>query len=399
MNVLHGLYRSLPHQSGYCIRSKYILEGQRKIDINCMAVTHPIFKSGQSMVESINDVQYYRTRQVHSMFFKVPLLKHIVGMKLFQNRIEELVTNNHIDILHAHSSFFVARPMLNVAKKFSIPFVYEIRGIWEETSVASGAFKQNSIKYKSYRHQENYVIENADAVITISEGIKQNIDDRGLRKDDIHIIPNGLDIKKFGNSMDKDEIAKLKLKYNIDSESIIGYISSFTKMEGIKYLIRSLKYLSNYNVKLLLIGDGPEYSNLNKVMHEENVADKVIFTGKVPHSEVQNFYNLIDIFVIPRVNETVTNLVTPLKPLEAMGMKKAIVASNVGGLSELIIDNYTGLLFESENAEDLAKKIMVFLNDGKKRKEISNNAYEWVREERSWSNIIPKYTRIYKGLV
>lgn len=398
LNILHGLYSSLPKQSGYSIRSKYIIENQKKYGLNTIVVTPPLFMRDE-LVENINGIFYFRTKAKFKKALDIPFIKHIYNMKLFEKRVEQVVLENDIDLIHAHSSFFVGKPMLNVAKKHNIPFIYEVRGIWEDTAVSSNKMKHNGFKYQYYRKQENFVIKNADSVVCISQGLKNDINSRELGVNNIQVIPNGVDIKNFNQKISLQEMEEIKERLNIKEEIILGYVSSFTKMEGIDLLIRVINLIPNLNIKLLLVGDGPELDNLKRIVLQEGLEDKVVFTGRVPHERVNLYYSLIDIFVIPRVDSRVTNIVTPLKPIEAMARKKAIVASDVGGLSEMITNNYNGLLFKSDDINELAKAIILLVKDKDKRDKLSSNGYRWVLENRQWNKLIKRYIPVYEKYI
>jgi len=399
LKILHILHQSLPnHHSGYDIRSHYILKSQRALGIDARAIAGPYCKSFQKQF-TIDGVPYYHMSDLSKMLAISALKRLSSGRKIF-NKIFELYLNKIInvfkpDIIHAHTPWFTSLPALNVAKLKNMPYIYEVRGFWEESEIAEGIITQGSDSYRTYLENDNYIMSNADHIIAISSGIRSEIINRGIKKNEITVIQNGVDIEKFTPG-EKD-------KYLVDSlgisdKIIIGYISSLRKLEGIKTLLDAIPRIDK-KVIVIIIGDGPERKGLEQHAHRLGLAESVRFIGNVPHEDIARYYSIIDIFVVPRIDAKVCHLVTPLKPLEAMAMGKCIVASNVGGLNELIEDGKTGILFKPEDCTDLANKINNLISDSEVRLAIGLNALEYVRKERNWNDLCKKYIDVYSNLL
>jgi glycosyltransferase involved in cell wall biosynthesis len=125
----------------------------------------------------------------------------------------------------------------------------------------------------------------------------------------------------------------------------------------------------------------------------------VVFTGNVPHADVASWYSIMDVLVYPRIRAVINERVTPLKPLEAMALGKICIGSDVGGLTELIQDGVTGVVFRADDARDLATCIMALLDDPERRARLRRAALEFVRRERDWSRIVPRYTELYERVI
>ena len=152
------------------------------------------------------------------------------------------------------------------------------------------------------------------------------------------------------------------------------------------------------NVRVLLVGGGPQDERLKGQARDLGISEYVVFTGRVAHDEVQSFYDLVDIFVYPRVRIRLTELVTPLKPLEAMAQGALVVASDVGGHLELIEDGRTGTLFEAGNPTALVRALSDLLNQPERWLEMSQRAREFVATKRTWRLSVSRYLDVYRSM-
>lgn len=406
MKILHILHRSLPGDHGYAIRSKYIVEYQKQLSLDPIVITSP-FQSGSDHgngnPEIINGIPYYRTNfsgkigsaqvrssSIWSSAFRLPL------MFLFANQVLNVAKEIRPSIIHAHSPFYCGLIASFVSRILNIPCVYEIRGVWEGSSDSAKSFIA-SLPRNIIRFLESIAVNNAGAVVVISEALKNELSARGINKK-TYIVPNGVDTSKFTyREKSRQLIEKLKLYGQV----VLGYIGTFSaEYEGLEYLVRAMPLIiKEYpNVLLLMVGDGRLKNNLEEICKEMGVMEYVNFVGRIPHDKVSEYYDLIDISVFPRKRTRVTELVTALKPLEAMVNGKAAIGSDVGGMHELISDEETGLLFEAENINDLAYKCLDLIKDEKKRDTLGRLSKEWVVENRDWSKIVPRYLKIYEDL-
>jgi len=253
------------------------------------------------------------------------------------------------------------------------------------------------------RMLESYVLKRADAITTICNGLRNDILERGLDPKKITVIPNSVDIDKFNTNRNTcKEVSFLKNSLGLsDDQVILGFIGSFYSYEGLELLVKAGCMLieKGINIRLVLVGDGPCYKLISDIARKSKYSESIIITGKVDHNRVGDFYELIDIFVYPRISMRLTNLVTPLKPLEAMAYGKTVLASDVGGHKELIENNVNGLLFESENTESLAKVLERVINDKELRQRLGEDAREYVVSKRTWEENVYRYFAVYESVL
>lgn len=276
--------------------------------------------------------------------------------------------------------------------------VYEIRAFWEDAAVDHGTTKENSFRYKLTKALETYVARNVSHLMTICEGLRSDLISRGIAENKITVIPNAVDIAKFNSERSVDH--RLQKKLGLENTEVIGFIGSFYAYEGLSLLIDSLLEILKTipNMKLLLVGGGPQEENLKKQVEQLGLKEKVCFTGRIPHDQVKHYYDLVDVFVYPRLSMRLTELVTPLKPLEAMAQKRLIVASDVGGHKELIENNNNGMLFSAGNKTALAKSVVDLFDNKQDWNRLQNAGRLYVENVRNWSVSVAHYKSIYSVL-
>ncbi len=428
MRVLHILHESLPLISGFTIRSKYIMKHQKDF-AKVFVFTTFNFKRNKNL-EIIDDTPYFRMNKGISFFlrnynkfiirlnnivyrvFNIKLEKKLGALLYFpvsiftQYYIKKLVNFYKIDIIHQHSQYQIGKYSFKVAKKLNIPYVYEVRGFIEESMLATSKNRRlanrKSLKFIYYRikDRETEVLKLSDSIVTLSEPMKEELIKRGINKEIIHVIPNCIDpiILKSINIENN-----LKEKLNLSSDLIIGYFGQIRWLEGIDILIKAIPKIleKKIDIKVLLIGNiGKNYFNyLDQLIKQLNLSKYIVFLDALPHQELLKYYSIVDMMVLPRLNTRVTRIVTPLKPLEAMGFKTLIIASNLPALKYTIMDGKTGVLFDPENSNDLASKIIYYFTHLDKKREIEDFAYDFVLNNFSWKNIVLKYRKVYLNLL
>jgi len=251
-----------------------------------------------------------------------------------------------------------AIPALRVGKRLGIPVVYEVRAFWEDAAVDHGTTREGSLRYRLTRRLETHALRRAAHVFTICEGLRSDIVARGIPPEKVTVIPNAVDVSSFELGGEPD--AGLRRQLGLDNCAVVGFIGSFYAYEGLDLLLDALPGMLAVlpDVRVLLVGGGPQEEALKAQARRLGIADKVVFTGRVPHAEVQRYYDLIDVLAYPRHSMRLTELVTPLKPLEAMAQGRLLVASDVGGHKELIRHGETGLLFRAGDAASLADTLL-----------------------------------------
>lgn len=396
MKILHILDHYKPHFSGYVFRTSYILKYQRENGLEPVCITSPKQGDVGSEKQEIDNVKIYGAQKYN--FGNTPFLKEIKLMHSLRKRIEDIIRIENPDIIHAHSPSLNGVPALKAGRKYGIPVVYEVRAFWEDAAVDHRTFKEKSFKYRISRFIETRLLKKVDAVFTISNAMRKEMVARGIPEEKIVIIPNGVDTKQF-STVPYDEA--LSEQTNIRGKKVIGFIGSFYHYEGIDILIDAFSEIlgKDKDVALMLVGDGPEYAKLRETANKKGLNGRVIFTGKVPHNDIRRYYSVMDVLVYPRRSMRLTELVTPLKPLEAMALGKVVAGSDVGGIRELIENEVNGILFKPDSAESLSVKLVELLSNPALLETLSTQAVIYVNRERSWDKIIKRYLPVYKRLL
>ena len=396
MKVLHILDHSAPIFSGYSFRSAAITGFQKKLGIDPVVLTSPKHGSRSNDVEEIDGVRHYRTAILSdTATAHLPFIKELRLMRRLKQRIAEVACEEKVDLIHSHSPSLNGLPAWKVARSLNMPFVYEARAFWEDAAVDHGTFSEGSARYRVSRAVENFVFRKADAVVVIAKGMREEISQRGIIKD-ISVIPNGVNVDEFQPRERNRELTK-RLKLN--GGPVFGFIGSFYHYEGLRFLIEAFPGIRTQlpEAKLLLVGGGPEEQVLRELSAKCNGAVSII--GNVPHTEVPDYYSVIDVLVYPRQKMRLTDLVTPLKPLEAMAMGKAVVASDVGGHRELIQHGVTGLLFRADDVDALTQEGVRVAIDRNLRERLGKVGRKHVEDERRWLGIVSNYLGIYNKLL
>ncbi len=395
MRILHVLDHSIPLHSGYTFRTLAILREQRALGWETLHLTSPKHFGTQAAEEEVEGLHFFRTPLPPSPLAHIPLARELRLMQRTARRIEDIVRQRRPDVIHAHSPVLNAIPALRVGRRFDIPVVYEVRAFWEDAAVDHGTARDGGPRYRLSRALETWALKRADAVTTICEGLRSEIVARGVEAQKVTVIPNAVDIDKFAAGRDPDE--SLKEKLGLKGCVVLGFIGSFYAYEGLPLLLDALpKMLAvEPRLRLLLVGGGPQEASLRELAESLGLRDKVVFSGRVPHSEVQRYYDLVDVLVYPRLSMRLTELVTPLKPLEAMAQGRLLVASDVGGHRELIRDRETGVLFKAGDAEALARKVLDLLADRQAWAPMREAARRFVERERNWALSVGRYRDAY----
>ena len=396
MRILHILDHSIPLHSGYTFRTAAILREQRALGWETFHLTSPKQGETTAMVEEIEGLRFHRTAVPTPASSGIAELRQI---RAVQARIEQLAAELRPDILHAHSPVLNAIPAIRAGRKLGIPVVYEIRAFWEDAAVDHGTTTEGSLRYRATKALETWAIKRADHVFTICEGLRADIVGRGIPAAKVTVIPNAVDIESFQLSGDADPALREQL--GLAGTTVVGFVGSFYAYEGLDLLLEAFPALlqKRPELRLLLVGGGPQDENLKAQALRLGVADKVVFTGRVPHKDVSRYYDQIDLLAYPRHSMRLTELVTPLKPLEAMAQGRLFVASDVGGHKELIRDGETGRLFKAGRAEALAAAIDDLLAHRERWPAMRAAGRQFVEDVRNWTNSVANYTPVYRSLV
>jgi len=399
LRVLHVLDHSLPLHSGYTFRTIAILGQQRAFGWETFQLTGPKQGSGRVREQHIDDWIFHRTPPASGVTAKLPIVQYRYLMKALQTRLAEVVESVRPNIIHAHSPVLNALPALAVGRATGIPVVYEVRAFWEDAAVDLGTAREWGPRYRLTRALETRALQRADAVTTICDGLRGDMLKRGIPADKITVIPNAVDLSQFRFTATAD--AELMQTYGLTRGNTLGFAGSFYAYEGLDILLRAMTLVLRAvpQARLLLLGGGPQEAELRALATRLDLDRVVHFAGRVPHSEMIRYYSAMDVMVYPRVSRRLTDLVTPLKPLEAMAMGKLVVASDVGGHRELIRDGQNGHLFSAGSDEALAHCLIKQLNAPETWRGVITNGREYVASERTWKASVERYRAVYAAVL
>jgi PEP-CTERM/exosortase A-associated glycosyltransferase len=398
LRILHILDHSLPLHSGYTFRTLSILQEQRRLGWETTHLTGPKQGSAERVQETVDGWQFFRTPFDGKGWNGWPAVAEISMMNALTQRLDAVARQARPQLLHAHSPVLNAIPALRVGRRLGIPVLYEVRAFWEDAAVDHGRTQEGAPRYRLTRALETYALKRADAVTTICEGLRSDIVARGVDPRKVTVVPNAVDVEKFVLGREPDETLRREL--GLDGAIVLGFIGSFYAYEGLALLLEALPRMlaAEPRVRLLFVGGGAEEANLKAIAARLSLEDKVRFAGRVPHGEVQRYYDLIDVLVYPRLPMRLTELVTPLKPLEAMAQGRLLAASDVGGHRELICDQKTGVLFRAGDVGALAEKVLELLSDRQRWAELRAGARHFVETERNWASSVGRYRQPYSRL-
>ena len=398
MKVLHIFDHSIPLHSGYTFRSRSILKEQRALGIETCHVTSPKQGNATESVDTVDGLTFYRSAQPKGLLSKIPGLNQLALVGPMTERILAAIDAEKPDVLHAHSPALNGLAALRAAKISGLPVVYEIRAFWEDAAVDHGTCKEGDLRYTLTRQLENYVVSRADAVTTICEGLRSDLVSRGYAADKFTVIPNAVNIEQFQLCGPKD--AALEAELGLAGCEVLGFLGSFYAYEGLDLAVRALAQVHQQapQLRLLLVGGGPQEQQLKQLVQQLGLNDKVIFTGRVPHADVDRYYSLVDLLLYPRKSMRLTDLVTPLKPLEAMAQGKLVLASDVGGHKELIRDGDNGYLFQADDVDALAAKMLQLLAAREQWPQVLQRGRDYVEKVRNWRVSVSHYLPLYQRL-
>ncbi|MDP3907834.1 TIGR04063 family PEP-CTERM/XrtA system glycosyltransferase [Novosphingobium sp.] len=394
--ILHVLDHSLPMHSGYTFRTRAILKAQAAMGLEVRGITGLRHVAAGPDTEQAEGLTFHRTRGTAG---GPPGLREWREVNLLADAIVALAAQWRPDLLHAHSPALNGKAALIAGRRLGIPVVYEIRAFWEDAAVSNGTGSEGNLKYRLTRALENHVVAGADAVVTICQGLKDDLVLRGTPADKIMLSSNGVDLDLFGQAAPRE--AALARDLELGEGPVIGFIGSFYDYEGLDDLIAAMPALiaREPDAKLLLVGGGPCEAQLRVQAERSPAADAIRFVGRVPHSEVERYYALVDVMAYPRKRSRLTDLVTPLKPLEAMAQGKLVAASDVGGHRELMTDGITATLFPPDDPAACAESLAALLADRAGWDSRRAAGREHVARSHDWAHNVYRYQDVYHRLI
>jgi PEP-CTERM/exosortase A-associated glycosyltransferase len=394
LRILHVLDHSLPLHSGYSFRSIALFREQRRLGWKTFHLTTPKHTAPGPDLEEVDGFGFYRTPPLPPAG-RLPGLAELALIRAVARRIEQIVDVEKVDILHAHSPVLNALACLIAARRLRLPVVYEVRGFWEDAAVSHGTATEGGARYRVSRALETYALKRSDAVTTICEGLRSDMLGRNIAGDKITVIPNGVDVTEFEYC--KAPAPELRASLELQGKTVLGFLGSFYSYEGLDLLISALPAVLKEapDVALLLVGGGPAELELREQARRLGLERHIRFVGRVPHGRVQDYYALVDVFVYPRHSMRLTEIVTPLKPLEAMARGGIVLVSDVGGHRELVRDFETGRFFRADDVQSLSRAVLELIANRADAHSMRAKARRFVEAERGWARSAAGYRQAY----
>ena len=396
--VLHLVTDSLPSTSaGYTIRTHEIVRAQLAAGLDPHVVTglgFPVTKGvldGRAIV-TVDHIPYHRL--LPWAMPRYPDTARNTAIDLAAGLTADLKP----DVLHAASNYVNAQVALALRDRLGIPVVYEVRGFWEDTWLSRHPEDEQALAaselYQAIRAAETACMRAADMVVTLGEAMRAEIASRGIPVDRIEIVPNAV-----GESFLEPLPSRPKIETKIETKAetfTVGTVTTLTPPEGIGTLLEAVKLLTERGIpaRALIVGDGPEKAALERQAQTESIP--ATFTGRVPAAKVRDFHALLDVFVVPRTRDRVCELVTPLKPVEAMASGLCVVTSEVSALSEIVKHEVTGVLTVPQDPVSLADRLEWLFYNPDIRGKLGAAAREWVAGDRTWTLNAERYRAVYQ---
>lgn len=398
--IAYVLHNSLPYSSGgYATRSHGVATALSEAGESVVCVTRPGFPLDMKQelapvdvpaVDVIDGVPYQRVTEPRRT--GVPEYKYVLAAA---KRMTAELSRLNVSYVQGASNYVTGLPALIAARRLGVPFFYEVRGLWEITRMSRDDKFAKSISFDVQRHLEGSLAREADHVFTLTEAMREELIDRGVDPERITLLPNSVDADRFlPMPRDQDLARELGIP---DDLPVIGYVGTFVIYEGLEHLAEACVQLhrKGHDFRLLLVGNenasgqdrGPITQEILDICTQGGIADKLIMPGRIPHEQVAAYYSLIDICPFPRKPWPVCEMVSPMKPLEALAMEKAVVVSSVRALAEMVQDGVTGVVFEKGDTGSLADAIEGLLQAPARRAALGRAGREFVSRERSWRQI------------
>lgn len=289
-------------------------------------------------------------------------------------------------VIQSASNFRTALPALIASRRVGVPFVYEVRGLWEITEASAKPGFENTQRYALMEELETYVAQQADHVLAITQQVADEMIRRGVDPVKISLAPNAVNVDQFLPIPKDESYAKNK---GLKSVPTVGFAGSLVEYEGLDLLLDASKILESQGIEhqVVIAGSGAAQKTLQEKVLKDGI-NSVHFLGRISHTEIPRLLSVIDLVVIPRTSTKVTELVSPLKPLESFAAGRATVLSDVAPHLNLAgQDQKRAKLFKAGDANSLAQVLKSLIADKDARSELARYARLWVVRERNWKAI------------
>lgn len=394
-HVLYCLHQSVPHATnGYSTRSHGIAVGLQQAGWKVRCTTRPGFPWDAGVKGLASG---YHEAEVDGVTYaaaagwdlnKTPLDYYLAAAA--DHYLREAQTSG-AELIVAASNHITALPALLAARRLGLPFVYEVRGLWEVTQASTEPEWADSERYQLMRSLEQQAAREADLILTLTEELADELASWGVPRERIELIPNAVDGERFRPMARDEEIArKLDLRPGVP---VIGYAGSAVAYEGLELLMEAMASLKQQGQAFVfvLVGDGKVIDTVKARAKALGLEGHCRFTGRVPFDEVPRYLSCMDILPVPRLASPVTEMVSALKPLEAMAMGKAVVLSDVSPHKTMAGADERARLFRKDDAADLCRVLKALMGNSEERDRLGRAARAWIEKERTWKHVTEAY--------
>ena len=401
--VLYVVSQSLPHRSGgYATRTHGIAKALRERGWDERVLTRlgfpytrwrPDDRRVAAPVDVVDGIEYHRAlREGVRAYPDVPLAPYV---RDFAEDVIREAREHGASVIHAASFFQTALGAGIAAKRLGLPFVYELRGLEDIYRTSRDPRFAATEEYRYERAMEIAVCGMADRVLCITNALRGELIADGLAPDKIAVLGNGVEAADFAPAAPDLE---LKASLGLEGKTVLGYAGSTVDYEGLELLIDALEELADPAVALVVVGDGAHFSAVVDRANASGVKDSVIFVGRVPYADVPRYLSFFDVLPFPRLPLPVTEMVSPMKPFEAMAMGKAVVVSDVAALAEIVQDSVTGLTFRKGDSTDLARALRTLVEDPDLRAALGAAARTDILATATWQHRVEAADAAYREL-
>lgn len=392
--LMYCAHSVAPYNSnGYSTRTNGLVEGMASAGIDVIVAGRPGYpwdvktdmapEQSTSFESEINGISHYFSS---GPSWTTDRLDHYLESSV--DSYVQVAMRTRAETIQAASNHVTALPALLAARRLGLPFIYEVRGLWEVTKASTNQRWDNSESFELAKALETFVATEADLVFAITDQVRDELVSRGVTGNRIVVLSNAVNTNNF-TPMPPHKETMQKLDIPQDTP-VIGYAGSLVEYEGLETLLDATKSLDDagHRFRTVIVGDGVSLPRLIEKAKSLGISDKVTFTGRVSPTEVSKYMSVFDILPCPRLPLMITEMVSPLKPLEAMSAGKAVVLSDLAPLRGIAgADGLRARLFEAGNAEQLAMVLAQLINDPSQREEMGRRARLWTVSERDWKHM------------
>lgn len=336
-----------------------------------------------------------------TLFTNFPEIPCLAYNNILSRELPKLIQEIKPDFIYQRHSEFIHSPSA-IAKKRNIPFILEANN-------SEWWWKKNWAKLfldDILRRCEDVHFHTADAIMVVSDVLKNDLVRLfNLPPEKIHVNPNGVDIDAFSDEIDSEQFfseLSESLQTRWSGKTLCGFVGTFGEWHGVEVLAQSVKHAvqENPNIHFMLIGDGKLRGSVEKILKDDGVEDHVTLLGTVKHHLVPLYLSLCPILLSPHTENTDGTVFfgSPTKLFEYMGMGKAIIASGVGQIADIIKDGINGIITEQRNPQDLAQKVLALADNPTQCKQLGKNARYDAVSTYSWKHNAQRVIEVVDGV-